>query len=186
MFLMVLEFELRDSYMLDRHSTSWVIPLSLFALDIFEIGLTYALMTGVCHHPQVFSIEIRVSWTFFGGGSGWPLTMILLISDFQIVKILSKWYPAIGWDRVSQAPCSGWPGTVVLPISAFQVAGITGISHWHLAPPSLSLCSFPIKETNFISNLPFISHEIFSEEMIKHGSEMWWGIFWPSKLERIL
>jgi hypothetical protein len=34
---------------------------------------------------------------------------------------------------VSWTICLGWPWTSVLQISASQVAGITGVSHWHLA-----------------------------------------------------
>jgi hypothetical protein len=35
---------------------------------------------------------------------------------------------------VSRTICLGWPRTVIFLVLASQVAGITGVSHRHLAP----------------------------------------------------
>jgi hypothetical protein len=104
--LAVLWFELRASSLLGRHSTTWSICLALFLLVILEIWgynflprlvltviLPVAGRRGMHHQAQLFFCWDRVLWTFC---QGWPGTMILLISAFQVARNsdMSHWYLA--------------------------------------------------------------------------------------------
>jgi hypothetical protein len=93
--VVVLGLELRVSSLLGRHSATWVMPLTLFALVIFHIGyciflprtcfrlgpLTY----GLCNITHSLLFEMGVSLTFF---SGWPQTVILLVPASWVAGII--------------------------------------------------------------------------------------------------
>jgi hypothetical protein len=86
-------------------------------------------MAGMCHHAQLFSIEMGVSQPFFF--LVWP--MILQISACLPLSWSNRHIPlcpAIGWDGLSWTPCLRLCWTLILLISAFQVvAGPTCVSH---------------------------------------------------------
>jgi hypothetical protein len=75
----LVRFELKASNLLGRHSTTWAIPPTIFALIILEIVfhflpklawilLFYACLqcwkTDMCHHDRLSFVEIWVSQTF--------------------------------------------------------------------------------------------------------------------------
>jgi Zn-dependent protease with chaperone function len=106
----LVRFELKASNLLGRHSTTWAIPPTIFALIILEIVfhflpklawilLFYACLqcwkTDMCHHDRLSFVEIWVSQTF--------LFIYLFIYLFIASELRTSSFPS-RWDYSCEPP----------------------------------------------------------------------------------
>jgi hypothetical protein len=121
MYLLVLGFELRASCLLYRYSTSWVMPLALFALVILEIGSHFLPW-------PTWTMILSLYLSFFGYCGVWTQGLILARQVLCLLRHSSRPFLVLG-SLDSWASFPGWPQTTILPIFASWVAGITEVSH---------------------------------------------------------
>jgi hypothetical protein len=57
-------FELRALSLLGRHSTTWAIPLVLFAFSIFPIGSRFYAKAGLDSNPPIYAQACTITPNF--------------------------------------------------------------------------------------------------------------------------
>jgi hypothetical protein len=113
----------------------WASLSTIFALVVLELGSCFFVQAilvqdalilcfppwlgwQVCHHAQLFSVEMGFCKLFC---PGWPWTVILSISVSQVARITGESHQCLVviwfWKRTSSTNiCQLWPKTTKLPL----------------------------------------------------------------------